>query len=166
MLGHSLNNAPVSFACKNEIVSRMLAMEIQNQLRRIAEGGVYAGEFVAKIICTNSSCVTLNKAVKYCPNQQFQHRDSFYPAVVIEVFWIRRESEKNLRQHAADFILGSNGKIKAFLSISINYGRKSSTISLWRLSYRKRNGDGDEVLSLKQDISNMVCASRYPSLGS
>lgn len=155
----------IPMAMAHEMISSTLTKEIHDQLRHIIAGGDSAAEFASKIVSRGSTNIILdkgifdgNKLIRRRPDQQFQHMNSIYPGVVIEVVLMRLRSDRDLKKLASDFILGSNGQIKAFLGIYINYDRKSLMVSLWRPSYDTRNDERDGVLALKQVISNNVCA--------
>jgi hypothetical protein len=76
---------------------------------------------------------------------------------VLEVSY--SQDGKDLRKLASDYILGSNGDIKAVIGIDINYG-KASTVSLWRPNYIKEAGQEFDILEVKQELSYQVC--QYP----
>ena len=73
--------------------------------------------------------------------------------MVLEVSY--SQDGKNLKKLACDYILRSNGDIKAVIGVDINDG-KESTVSLWRPNYLKEE-DEFEILEVRQDIPYQVC---------
>lgn len=87
------------------------------------------------------------------PDGQFQHVDATYPGVVLEVSY--SQDGKNLKKLASDYILRSNGGIKAIIGIDINC-EKESTVSLWRPNYVEEEGEDLKILEVRQEISYRV----------
>ena len=149
----------------HEFFKTLLAHDIQDQLKHIAERGDEAGKFAARLKDGCSSRIFLQEdisdeglgatghVVRREPDGQFQHPDAAYPGVVLEVSY--SQDGKNLKKLAWDYILRSNGDIKAVIGVDINYG-KESTVSLWRPNYVKEKGEEIEILEVRQDISYQV----------
>lgn len=121
----------------------------------IVEGGDEAAEFAAKIAHGGSARIILAEniyegqtdlPVRREPDAQFQHREAAYPGVVLEVSY--SQDGKNLRRLATDYILRSNGDIKAVIGLDINYHGKESTVSLWRPNYIKDDVEEFETLEV------------------
>jgi hypothetical protein len=86
------------------------------------------------------------------PDGQFQHPDAAYPRVVLEVSY--SQDGKNLKKLACDYILRSNGDIKAVIGVDIK-DKKESTVSLWRPNYLNEEEE-IEILEVRQDISYLA----------
>jgi len=152
----------------HEFFTTLLANEIRDQLKQIAERGDKAGEFAAMIEDGRSSRIFLQEdisdeslgaaharnVVRREPDGQFQHRNAAYPGVVLEVSY--SQDGKDLKKLASDYILRSNGDIKAVIGVDINYGEES-TVSLWRPSYVEEEGEEFEILEVKEEVSYQVC---------
>ncbi|KAK3943624.1 hypothetical protein QBC46DRAFT_27069 [Diplogelasinospora grovesii] len=138
----------------HEFFTASVEDEMYNQLTRV-------GEFAAKIAKGRSSRIFLKEGisgessevlhtVRREPDGQFQHHWPAYPGVVLEVSY--SQDRKDLRKLASDYILGSNGDIKAVIGLDVNYNGKQSTVSLWRPNYFEE--DGEEILEVRQEIVN------------
>ncbi|KAK3349832.1 hypothetical protein B0T25DRAFT_570439 [Lasiosphaeria hispida] len=150
----------------HEFFKTLLANDIRDQLKQIAESGDKAGEFASRVKDGCSSRIFLQEnisdgglgaaehVVRREPDGQFQHPDAAYPGVVLEVSY--SQDGKNLKKLARDYILRSNGDIKAVIGVDINYG-KESTLSLWRPNYVKEKDEELEILEVRAEISNQVC---------
>lgn len=88
------------------------------------------------------------------PDAQFQDKDTAYPGVVVEVSY--SQDGKDLAKLAQDYILYSNGDIKAVIGLDINYGGRESTVSLWRPKYPHKENQDLEDLESRQDIARKV----------
>ncbi|KAK3364400.1 hypothetical protein B0T25DRAFT_62924 [Lasiosphaeria hispida] len=139
----------------HDFFTALLANEIRDQPKQIAERGDKAGEFAAKIEDESSSCILLQEnildeslgatgpVVRREPDGRFQHWDAAYPGVVLEVSY--SQDGRDLKKLASDYILRSNGDIKAVIGVDINYGRES-TASLWRPNYVEEEGEEFDIL--------------------
>ncbi|KAK4446492.1 hypothetical protein QBC34DRAFT_411313 [Podospora aff. communis PSN243] len=146
----------------HDFFTNLLAIEIRDQLKEIAERADNAGDFAGKIEVGGSSRIflregitdeslgTAGQAVRREPDGQFQHPDAAYPGVVIEVSY--SQDGKDLKKLASDYILRSNGDIKVVLGIDINYGEKS-TVSVWRPHYVEEEGEELELLEVRPEVS-------------
>ncbi|KAK0655270.1 hypothetical protein B0T16DRAFT_310992, partial [Cercophora newfieldiana] len=114
----------------HEFFTNLLANEIRDQLKEIAERADKVGDFAGQIEYGGSSRVLLREGisdeglgatdhvVRREPDGQFQHPDAAYPGVVFEVPY--SQDGKDLKKLASDYILRSNGDIKAVVGIDIN----------------------------------------------
>jgi hypothetical protein len=146
----------------HEFFAVSVANEICDHLREVASNNNATGEFAARIANGGSSRMILKdgdtKLPVYPqrePDAQFQHPDALYPGVVVEISYAQKGSD--LRKLAWDYIMHSNGNIKVVIGIDINYGdTKESTLSLWRSSYIKEEGEELDILEMSQEIKNQV----------
>ncbi|TVY90308.1 hypothetical protein LAWI1_G003603 [Lachnellula willkommii] len=89
---------------------------------------------------------------KHDPDAQFQHSKAQYPGVVIEVSYSQKR--KDLARLADDYILGSDGDIRAVVGLDIEYkASKKATLSVWRPSI-VTNEAGEKELVAAQTVSN------------
>jgi hypothetical protein len=119
--------------------TNLLAIEIQDQLKEIAERADNASDFTGKVKVKGSSRIFLLKgitdkslgaagqAVRREPDGQFQYPDTAYPGVVLKVSYL--QNGKDLKKLASDYILHSNSDIKIVIGVNINY-RVESTVSV------------------------------------
>lgn len=149
----------------HEFFAVSVANEICEHLRQIASNKNAAGEFASRIANGGSSRMILKdggsedtKLPVYPqrePDAQFQHPDALYPGVVLEISYAQRGSD--LKKLARDYIMHSNGNIRVVIGIDINYGdTEESTLSLWRPSYIKEEGEELDTLEMIQEIKNQV----------
>ncbi|KAK0655467.1 hypothetical protein B0T16DRAFT_397050 [Cercophora newfieldiana] len=149
----------------HKFFTNLLANEIRDQLKGISERADKVGHFAGQIEYGGSSRVLLREGisdeglgvtdhvvVRREPDGQFQHPDAAYPGVVFEVSC--SQDGKDLKKLASDYILRSNGDIKAVVGIDIN--DEVSTVSLWRPYYVKEEGEELELLEVRQEISCQV----------
>jgi len=149
----------------HEFFTTLLTNEIRDQLKQIAERGDKAGEFAARIEDGRSSRILLQEdisdeslgaaghVVRREPDGQFQHWDAAYPGVVLEVSY--SQDGKDLKKLSSDYILRSNGDIKAVVGVDINYGEES-TVSLWRPNYVEEDGEEFEILEVREEMLYQV----------
>lgn len=99
---------------------------------------------------SNTELGATERIVRRGPDGQFQYLDAAYLGVVLEISYL--QDGKNLKKLAWDYILRSNGDIKAIIGIDINDGEES-TLPLWRSNYIEEEGEELEILDVRQDIS-------------
>lgn len=136
---------------------------MRDWLKSISGQGGDAGEFASKIANGGSSRVILEEGgpegwqgpVRRQPDAQFQHRDTAYPVVALEVSY--SQDGKDLQRAAQDYILYSNGDVKLVIGIDIKFGGES-TVSSWRPKYTPGDAADFEILEAWQDI---VCKVRH-----
>jgi hypothetical protein len=88
------------------------------------------------------------------PDAAFKHIDAQWPGIVIEVSFSQKEKE--LKDLAEDYILGSDGNIQVVIGLNIEYKQsKKATFSVWRPQYVKHE-DGQEYFVSMQIISDQV----------
>ncbi|RFU72612.1 telomere-associated recq-like helicase [Trichoderma arundinaceum] len=144
----------------HEFAVNALSKRISDQLSAISKGKDPAAEFAAKIANGGSARILLDdisddefqpsKPVRREPDTQFQHREAFYPGVVIEVSY--SQDGKSLRKLASDYILRSNGDIRVVIGLDLNYHGKESTVSMWRRNFLQEDGEELETLEVMQEI--------------
>lgn len=146
----------------HDFFSTLFANYVRDELKSTAEKGGEAGEFASQITSGGSSRILLTEqeterpqgVIRRQPDAQFQHPRAAYPGVVVEVSY--SQDGKNLKKLAQDYILYSNGDIKAVVGFDINYGEKMCTVSLWRPKYTRLESEEGEILEASQDISHLV----------
>ena len=142
----------------HDFFSTSFANEVRDQLNNLKDGGGEAGYFASKIANGGSSRISLAEVdpersrdpIRRQPDAQFQHEDAMYPGVVVEVSY--SQDGKDLAKLAQDYILYSNGDIKAVIGVDINYGGKESTVSLWRPKYTHKDDEDWDDLEARQVI--------------
>jgi hypothetical protein len=140
----------------HEIVSRCVAGEIKRLLNSIVERNKASGEFAQNIVDTGSSSLTFPDSDygPHDPDGSFRHLKAQYPGVIIEVSYSQKR--KDLPRLADDYILGSDGNIRAVIGLDVEYRGKEATLSIWRPRFYI-NRDGDEELEAEQTVINQVC---------
>lgn len=145
----------------HEYFSSRIVDILKDQLRDIREREGEDGKFASKITSVGSARIFLkesdeddSKTLRRQPDAQFQHPDSTYPAVVVEVSY--SQDGKNVRKLAEDYILFSGGNIKAVIGIDINPLGKESTVSLWRPKFTWLEDEEIDCLEAEQEISHIV----------
>lgn len=90
----------------------------------------------------------------HSPDAAFKHGDARWPGIIIEVSFSQKEKE--LKDLAEDYILGSDGNIRVVIGLDIEYKQsKKATISVWRPQYVEHR-DGREDLVSMQTVMNQV----------
>lgn len=138
----------------HEIFIANIVGEIQNQLKSIQSP---AASFAEKVSSYGSASLKFRDEEygKHDPDAQFQYSEAPYPGVVIEVSYSQKR--KNLPRLADDYILGSDGDIRAVVAIDIEYGaNKEAALSVWRPN-TETNDAGEKELVAQQTITNQVC---------
>jgi hypothetical protein len=101
---------------------------------------------------------------RHDPDGAFGHRGALFPGVVLEVSYSQKR--RDLSRLADDYILGSDGSIKAVVGLDIEYqgkgkgkgnekGSKLATLSVWRPKIT-RGEDGEGELSAYQEVVDLV----------
>ncbi|KID95219.1 hypothetical protein MAJ_08793, partial [Metarhizium majus ARSEF 297] len=134
----------------HDFFSNLLAKELQDQLK---------STFAADITSGGSSRILLSEGepgsssvVRRQPDAQFQHPEAVYPGVVLEVSYA--QDGKNVPKIAQDYILYSNGDVKAVIGVDINKG-EDANLSLWSPKYTWSAEEEIEVLEAEELISNV-----------
>jgi hypothetical protein len=128
--------------------------EIKAQLRSI-QGASAA--FAKEIRSPGSATIKFRDQEygKHDPDAQFRHPKAQYPGVVIEVSFSQKR--KDLARIADDYILGSDGNIRAVVGLDIEYkGSKEATLSVWRPHFETNEAGVKELVS-QQTVTNQVC---------
>ncbi|KAL7790867.1 hypothetical protein V8C37DRAFT_383475 [Trichoderma ceciliae] len=110
------------------------------------------GELSSKIMSGLSATIYIDE-IQRDPDAQFQHAETTYPGVVVEVSY--SQNGKMLQKLAQDYILNSDGEIRAVIGIDINPRGKESTISLWRARFTLQEGEQTETLDAEQEVAHM-----------
>ncbi|SLM38646.1 hypothetical protein LPUS_08928 [Lasallia pustulata] len=131
--------------------------EITRQLETIALGDSPSSRFAQDIEYGASTTIDLSKAGygRHDPDGQFQHLDTYFPGVVVEVAYSQKK--RDLWRLADDYILGSDGSIRVVVGLNIEYRAKHATLSIWRPRVRITDA-GMEELSVEQTvIDHVIC---------
>ncbi|KAG8410212.1 hypothetical protein J3458_018248 [Metarhizium acridum] len=143
----------------HDFFSNLLAKELQHQLESIASRGGSIGTFAAAITSGGSSRILLlegepgsSSVVRRQPDAQFQHPEAVYPGVVLEVS--DAQDGKNVPKIAQDYILYSNGDIKAVVGVDIHKD-EDANLSLWCPKYTWSAEEEIKVLEAEAIISNV-----------
>jgi hypothetical protein len=140
----------------HERVIQYVVAEIVLQRNSIRERNDSSGEFARNIEIGGSPTLTFPDPDygPHVPDGSFQHSKAQYPGVIIEVSYSQKR--KDLPRLADDYILGSDGNIRAVIGLDIEYRGKMATLSVWRPRVLINN-DGSEELQAEQTIINQVC---------
>ena len=117
----------------HEVFLAKFVGDLERQLASIAGSESSSAIYARNIESHGSTTINFGDSEYgvHHPDNQFQYLNSPYPSVVIEVSYSQRRKE--LRSLADDYILGSDGKIRAVVGVDIEYGMgKTATISVWR----------------------------------
>ncbi|KAF5547499.1 hypothetical protein FNAPI_8528 [Fusarium napiforme] len=130
----------------------MFGMAIYNKIREIGRRDRRAHVFtnsIDNVWSTRLSLIDGDETWERQPDAQFEHCDSRYPGVVVEV--ALTQEPKEFRRFAKRYIYHTDGQIKVVLGIDLNED-KESTISVWNPTFTPlQNGDGVEM-----DIEQVV----------
>ncbi|KAE8350060.1 hypothetical protein BDV28DRAFT_151306 [Aspergillus coremiiformis] len=145
----------------HEIFCASVVGEISRQLDIIRNSNCYEAGFAKEIWPFASSRVRLPETtddgnVEYItrdPDASFGHYKAHFPGVIIEICYSHKR--RNIRDLADDYILCTDGSIKAVACLDIEYGdSKQATISIWRPAYRVRNGV--EVFEASPEVNEEI----------
>jgi hypothetical protein len=162
----------------HEFFRSSVVLEIQSQLEAIAAGTGKAAEFARAVKYRGSPKLQFpadeisedsgdggsdgdkieekapSKYDAHEPDAAFAHLDAQWPGIVIEVSFSQKEKE--LPDLAEDYILGSDGNIRAVIGLNIEYKQsKRATISVWRPQYIEQK-DGQGELISEQTVFRQV----------
>ena len=98
---------------------------------------------------------------KHDPDAQFRHPKGQYPGVVTDVSFSQKS--KDLARLADDYILGSDGNIRAVVGLDVEYsGSKVATLSIWRPHWEKNEAGVQKLVALLT-VTNQVRFMSYTS---
>ncbi|KAK4978288.1 hypothetical protein LTR66_010656 [Elasticomyces elasticus] len=129
-------------SCLHERMVTQLRTDIGRQLGDLihSSAGGEGGRFAQGIADAGSSTILFEPdtdvpvQARREPDISFQHVDAKYPGVIIEVSYSQKM--KDLPHLADDYLLGSDGSIRAMVGLNVEYhGSKKATISVWRPAY-------------------------------
>ena len=126
-----------------------IQFNISEQLETIRAGEDHAAILAKKIVCLDSSDVLLQDGTVRCPDLEFQHIDSQFPGLIVEIVnsQTKKDGGKNLTKLADQYVLESSGGIKTVIGILNDYqGTKRATLSIWHPKYLQDN-DGEYLAS-------------------
>jgi hypothetical protein len=147
--------------------------EISRQLQTLAAAtdSSIASEFAQQIDSCGSTSISFPDGYgRHDPDGSFGHKQAQYPGVVLEVSYSQKQ--RDLARLADDYILGSDGNIRAVVGLDIEYQDRSktkskgkdnaskvATLSVWR---PKVTVDGDEEeLSAHREAIDVVSTARH-----
>ena len=116
----------------HELFIQSVANEIEHQLKSISEGEGPSAEFAKDVKSEASSTIEFEEQEygRHDPDSQFSHTDANYPGVILEVAY--SQNAKNLPRLADDYILGSDGDIRAVICVSLEYNQGGQAwLSVW-----------------------------------
>jgi hypothetical protein len=87
------------------------------------------------------------------PDAAFKHPQAHWPGVVIEVAYSQKE--RDIPHLADDYILETNGSIRAVVGLNIDYKTKKGTVSMWRPKYTE-NEQGEIELAAAEIFKDQV----------
>jgi hypothetical protein len=147
----------------HERVIQFVVEEIVLQRNSIRERNDSSGEFARNIDNCGSPDITFPDPDygPHGPDASFGYLGARYPGVIIEVSYSQKR--KDSPRLADDYILGSNGNIRAIIGIDIEYRGKMATLSVWRPRVLI-NDDGSKELQVEQTVVNQVCLVIGPIL--
>lgn len=164
----------------HEFFRTSVVLNIQGQLQQIAAGTGTAAKFAKAVTYQGSPRLhfpadeikdvqegekggsdtaeardqTSTKYNSHEPDAIFRPQGAQWPTVVIEVSFSQKQ--KDLKDLAEDYILGSDGNVLVVIGLDIEYRRsKRATLSVWRPRYEK-DSDGHHVLVSVQTIFEQV----------
>lgn len=143
----------------HEVLCGNVTEEILLQLQHIRRRDDDDGRFASAIRNCESSTIFLiefeaheeGKFIRRDPDKQFQHKGAAYPSLIIEVSYTQKR--KDVSKLAEEYILYSNGDIKAVIGLDMDYGAaKEARIAVWEPHYTIEEGDDIETLSIKESV--------------
>ena len=136
--------------------------EISNQLEQFQNWAASVSEFARQIEHFSTSRIILpvdteDGEVMYSrrePDASFGHPKARYPGVVIEICYSQKR--RDVVRLADDYILNTDGSIKAVVCIDIDYKQsKRASLSVWRPEYA--TVEGKEYFQTTADVDAQVC---------
>ncbi|KAI9652466.1 MAG: hypothetical protein M1829_001527 [Trizodia sp. TS-e1964] len=146
--------------CTSEILEHIQAL--LRKYRNADSAAVRA--FAEKVIATGSTDLKLSDAdgaidgasgARYnihSPDISFSHMQATWPGVIIEVAFSQKD--KKLGRLADDYILGSDGNIRAVVGVMLEYRGQGAWVSLWRPVVKTE--EGTSVLECEQVVANVI----------
>jgi hypothetical protein len=149
----------------HEVFIARVVKEIERRLEAIALGETRSSSFAQKIKYNGSGRLILQSAddgdnrmtIKREPDAEFKHEDARWPGVVIEVSYSQKS--KALPHLADDYILETDGSVRAVVGLDLDYKTKKATVSIWRPQY-VTNQQGEMELIAAQ-IESQVSTVHY-----
>ena len=159
----------------HEFFCSSVVFEIQRQLGIIATGTGEAAEFAKNVSHQGSPRLQFpadevrdegeassgdgeetasSKYDAHEPDAAFSHLDAQWPGIIIEVSFSQKEKE--LKDLAEDYILGSDGNIRVVIGLNIEYKQsKKATISVWRPQYVEQRDGREDLVSLQTVVDQV-----------
>lgn len=144
--------------------------EIERRLDAIANGETRSRSFAQKIKHNGSGRLIFQSVddadnqmtIQRGPDAQFTHEDAHWPGVVIEVSYSQKT--KALPYLADDYILETNGSIRAVVGLDLDSKTKKATVSIWRPEYVSNQQGEMELVAAQMapQVSTAGTGSKLP----
>lgn len=128
-------------------------------LRSISKRDGQSAQFAKEVESDGSAAIDFEGSQfgSHDPDGQFRRSEANYPGVVLEVAYPQKA--KDLPYLADEYILGSDGDIRAVIGIKLEYKESSkATLSVWEPRIVP-NGVGEDELVAMQVIADEVFLS-------
>jgi hypothetical protein len=116
----------------HELLIESAVNEIKHHLKSISEGVGPSADFAEEVACEGSTTIEFDEREygHHDPDSQFRHTNAKYPGVILEV--ANSQKARLLPHLADDYILGSNGNIRAVICINLEYKQRGqASLSVW-----------------------------------
>ncbi|KAF8864914.1 hypothetical protein BDZ45DRAFT_497209 [Acephala macrosclerotiorum] len=133
----------------HESVIKSVTEELQHQLRSISSGDGQSAEFAKEVESDGSATIDFEESQfgSHDPDGQFRHSEANYPGVVLEVAYSQKA--KDLPYLADEYILGSDGDIRAAIGINLEYKETKATLSIWEPRIVRNTVGEDELVAVQ-----------------
>ncbi|RFU27241.1 hypothetical protein B7463_g9092, partial [Scytalidium lignicola] len=133
-----------------ESIIKSVIDELQRQLKVISQGEGPSAEFAKEVESDGSATIDFDEPQygSHNPDGQFRHSQANYPGVVLEV--ADSQKGKELASLADEYILGSDGDIRAVIGINLDYKEiGKATLSVWEPQIVPNHIGEDELVAVQ-----------------
>jgi hypothetical protein len=119
-------------------------------LRSISRGDGQSAEFAREVESDGSATIDFEEPQfgSHDPDGQFRHSEANHPGIVLEVAYSQKA--KDLPYLADEYILGSDGDIRAVIAIHLEYKETSNaTLSIWEPRIVPNDVGEDELVAVQ-----------------